>query len=261
MLDEDDYDGVYLTVRADRLRNIVKDIAKRKIPVFTEKPPGTSSKETQEMAAMLGDTPCLVAFNRRFMPLNALLIEKAAQIKDLVLVECQFYRSGRKQEDFAFGTGIHGIDMMVCLGGKVASVTVEKEKTPGKSNFQYLLRFQYASGARGLMKILPEVGSAVERYAVHGDGTSIYLNSAQYKSVDLPGRLEVHKLNEIIEVHDGAAGDPIWKLAGVYDEAKLFIQHLLDGRPMHPAMAECVTSMRIAERAVQGKGLYDSNKK
>jgi predicted dehydrogenase len=252
MLDADDFDGLYITVKPKDLCSIVLDIAKQNLPVFMEKPPGLGSQETRQMADALG-APSLVGFNRRHMPLNQKLREYVMSLRHVTFINCQFYRYKRREERFAFGTGIHGIDMMLYLGGAVNWVDTIKKIAPGKNTPQYLVTFHYASGAIGTMHICPEVGCIVERYEVHGDEKSLLLHSAQYKSPDFPGKLETYDGREKVHVDHGAFYDPDWETTGIGNQARAFIRHLLEGSEMHPSLGESVTAMMIGESVLGGK--------
>ena len=50
MIDENYLDGIFILVSADQVYNVTNKILDFKIPVFLEKPPGLSSKETSALS-------------------------------------------------------------------------------------------------------------------------------------------------------------------------------------------------------------------
>ena len=191
-LDEKRADCYVILVRSSALFEIATKLLPRRLPLLTEKPPGKSYSEAHRLAE-LAVLPNVVAFNRRYMPINRRFKELADEIRGAYFAECQFYRNERSSDHFILETGIHGINYMEHLCGPIRSVRTEK---PGGSPTRpsiWISSVTFDSGMRGIFKFFPSCGSSLERYELHGRDRSIYLHCPQTYTSDHPGRILIHE--------------------------------------------------------------------
>ena len=171
-------DAAVVLVPPQAMKSTALAFFERGIPCLLEKPPGMSLAEVDELieARIKAGVTCVVAFNRRFVPLLQRLKEVAdSQENPPKLIEAWIVRHARTEAEFAYGTAIHPVNAMCYLAGRVRELTVEKYVQPGNRAASYLVDFRYESGARGRLSILPEAGVNYERYHLHGSEFSALL--------------------------------------------------------------------------------------
>ncbi|MBN2289863.1 MAG: Gfo/Idh/MocA family oxidoreductase, partial [Candidatus Glassbacteria bacterium] len=185
-------DAAYILIDPGHIKDMALRFIRRGIPCLIEKPPGKNSAEVKELAKTAGSrkVPCLVALNRRFMP----LVVRAGEIisgfeHPPQLIEAQIIRHRRTDADFAYGTAVHSVDAMRFLMGDVAEIEVKKLKMQGSREHSYLADIIFRSGARGRLTVWPEAGVDLERYTVHGNDFSLLLEAPLEWTIDYPGRI------------------------------------------------------------------------
>ena len=209
LLAREKIDAAYILIDPGSIKEAAATFIRRGIPCLIEKPPGKNSAEVRELAETAGDcgVACLVALNRRFMPLvlrAKKIVEDRAEPAQLI--EVQMLRHRRTDPDFAYSTAVHAVDTMRCLLGVVKKIRVEKQLFPGNSTHSYLVDMEFVSGTLGRLSIMPEAGLNVERYAVHGNGYSLMLEAPLDWTVDFPGRIVFrHVVQQEMAVHQNPA--------------------------------------------------------
>jgi len=259
MLEKETLDGAYILIDPGHIKEMALEFIGRGIPLLVEKPPGRTSGEVRELkeAAAQNRVPCLVALNRRFIPLverTKKLLEEAGSPAQLMIGE--MLRCKRTEEEFAYGTAVHAVDLMRYLGGDVKEVQVKKLSLAGNSSFSYLVDFVFKSGLLGSLSILPEVGFEAERYTVHGHDFTVRLEAPLEWTVDYPGRLLFFKGRENHFIQDNRIlSEPMrdrLEITGFLGESSHFIDCLETGRTPHPSFEDCLQSVEIAEAIQAG---------
>ena len=113
VIDDHEVDCLAIAVNSRAVGQILRTLAVRDLPLICEKPPGADAAEARELAALITRTN-VVAFNRRYMPLNQRFKEFVDR-EHIEFVECSFYRRRRDVEEFITETGIHGINLLEYL--------------------------------------------------------------------------------------------------------------------------------------------------
>ncbi|MEA3407581.1 MAG: Gfo/Idh/MocA family oxidoreductase [Chloroflexota bacterium] len=217
------------------------------IPTLMEKPPGGNSRETRELLeiAKKEDTPHQVAFNRRHAPLlrrmKALLEEAEEPVQFL---SCQFYRVNRREQDFAYGTGLHGLDTLHWLGGSEICAVHTKHLSRGGA----LITLAYANGTQGIMEMLPRAGMQSERYTAHAGERTVVVDGVVEWLTSFPGYLRCFDGGET-SLHIKNADSPTSPeiVGGFYGESAHFVRCLREGLTPSPGLEEALRSVRIAE--------------
>ena len=223
VLADEHVDCFVILVNSNVLMEMVSKVLLRGLPIFTEKPPGKTYQEAL-MLADLVKVPNVVAFNRRYMPINRRFKELADGIDGTYFAECHFYRNERLYDHFVRETGVHGINYMEYLCGPIRAVRTETGKIAQNGSDYWISSVVFESGSRGIFKFFPCCGSSVERYEVHGQKTSIYLHCPQSYTSDHPGRIEIHEKGELISVLNDDEERGLLLSMGIVDEYRDFFR-------------------------------------
>jgi predicted dehydrogenase len=241
---DDGVDAFIVLVSSAALAGIVARLLPRRLPIFTEKPTGGSYQEAL-MLADLVDVPNVVAFNRRYMPINRRFKELADGMTGTYFAECHFYRNERRYDHFVMETGVHGINYMEYLCGPVRAIRTDKH-TMMQNDF-WISSVSFESGMQGIFKFFPCSGSNIERYEVHAENKSIYLHCPQTYTTDHPGRIVVHEGGMSVADIQDEEGEATLASVGLLDEYRDFFRALKDGSATASNFRNACNTMRVAE--------------
>ena len=258
MIDTAAPDAVWVLVPIPATRQVAGYMLSRGVPTLMEKPPGAHSRETQELIeiAASNNTPNQVAFNRRHAPtlvrMKALLVEAG----QFWAASCQFYRFHRGEAEFAFGTGLHGLDALRFLGDS----EVREVHTRAGPRTSAVVTLVYESGALGTMEMLPEVGIQSERYTAHAGERTVCVDGVVGWLTRFPGFLRCYDGTELTHTVDNADDPgPPELVSGFYGESASFVnclregtRGLREGRRPYPDLASSLRSVQIAEAVQRG---------
>jgi predicted dehydrogenase len=243
--------GFVVVIHQSVVGSVIERILPRQIPFLCEKPPGNDTRESRGLAQRV-DVPNVVAFNRRYSPMNQRYKEMVDCIRDVYFAECHFYRNERLYKNFVVATGIHGINYLEFLFGEIAHIRTEKWPNPGKDTFLWVSSIRFASGMRGLIKFFPCSGSSVERYEVHSRDWSAYFNSPQHFTTDIPGRIILYKEAKIEQVIEGSSGEDPLVESGYINIYTDFLKTIRGNSPTVSNFANSWRSMAVAESIEKG---------
>jgi predicted dehydrogenase len=161
LLDEAEFDAVFVLVSVTRIVEVARECLNRSIPTLIEKPPGLSVADTQTLAKAAAATNCInmVALNRRFYsvmqrareaileagPLVSIVVEAPERIAD-------YRAAGHPDEvinNILFANGIHCIDLFRYFGGEVAEVKSQSTRWFENQNDSYNALLRFENGAIG----------------------------------------------------------------------------------------------------------------
>jgi predicted dehydrogenase len=248
VLDDKDVDCFVVIVSSSAVLDVVSRLARRGLPIFAEKPPGRTYAEAQQLAGLV-NVPNVVAFNRRYMPINRRFKELVDGLGDAYFAECHFYRNDRRIEHFVVETGIHGINYMEYLFGPIRAARTEKRRLSGEGTAGtdwWTSALDFESGRRALMKFLPCCGASVERYEVHGEQRSLYLYCPQSYTSDHPGKIEIHEKGRVVATLVDEEADELDTL-GLVNAYRDFFAAVRIGSPTVSNFANACNALRIAE--------------
>ncbi len=230
---------------------VIKKLLVRKLPIFSEKTPGKTFKEAKELSKIV-NVPNVVAFNRRYMPINQRFKRIIDNIKNIYFTECHFYRNERLYKNFMIETGIHGINYMEYLFGKIKNVRTDRRKNPVNDTYIWISNITFEAGLKGIMKFFPCSGSCVERFEAHSNDTSVYLYSPQTYAIDYPGKIVVHKRSKLHEIiHSDEKEGPLFN-SGFVNEYMNFFNAITNNTQTISNFQNACNSMRIAEAIEKG---------
>jgi len=239
-------------------RELAGRVMERGVPVIFEKPPGRNLQQAKELAGISRrtGTPNMVAFNRRFAPCTRQALAWAREHGPVEYIYARMLRSGRTDEEFAFGTGIHLLDCVRALAeatmGGVQSATVTRtDSLAGRFDFHVELTF--ASGARGRCDILPTCGMVEESYLLFGNDRMIVSHLPWTGgTAQAEGKAELWARGELKESLRWPAL-PLYLSSGFYQEAAQFVAALKERRRPSPSAEEAVDSVALAEAVQEGR--------
>jgi len=259
MLDKEKPDACWVVTPISATRAVAGHVLERGVPCFLEKPPGASLSEAEELAEVSRRTgvPNMVGFNRRWAPCTRKAMAWAREHGPFDYLYACMLRSGRKDERFAFGTGIHLLDCVRSLGevalGGLASARTVRTRAPADT-FHFHVDLEFKSGAKGRCDILPTCGVVDESYALFGSNRSILytLPWVTGYGVNVEGRADLVVRSEVVESEVWPA-EPGYLNIGFYGEAEEFIAALCEGRRPSPSAEDAVDSVALADAVQEGR--------
>ena len=256
ILQDSNLDAVSVVVNRRAVGRILRTISENDLPLLCEKPPGKNYQEARKLSAVVNPRS-VVAFNRRYSPLNQKFKSLVDKLESIRFVECHFLRRNRDDKKFVTETGVHGINFLEYLLGPIRAVDPERWFSKERNNYNWLARLTFASGLRGLIKFFPSAGISLESIEVHGDDVSIYLDSDQHFTDTTEGRItlcrntkqnKIAKKNVVVNREGGRL-----TRGGFVDEYLDFIAAVQKHRSPLSNFDNSWTSMRVAEIIEQGK--------
>jgi predicted dehydrogenase len=261
MLEHEAIDAVYVIMPAAPLSPIVLDCLAAGKHVFTEKPPGVRTGETQawaEAAARQGVKTC-VGFNRRysavFMAARAAVLEDDTSPPSMALAEFHkdMLQSGPYWDMSILRTDvIHVVDALRDLCGEVAEVTTHTDRhyrREGWENscnlYNALLRFE--NGASGILTANRTAGNRYERFEFHGRAVSTYTRA--------PDRTEIWRAGEGETVLTGEqlTGSREPRITyGYWEETRHFLECVAGSGLPRTHFGDAVRTMELVDRIESG---------
>jgi predicted dehydrogenase len=256
LMQDSNIDAVSVVVNRRAVGRILRTISERDLPLLCEKPPGKNYQEARKLSTVVNPTS-VVAFNRRYSPLNQKFKSLVDKLESIQFVECHFLRRHRDDQKFVTETGVHGINFLEYLFGPIRAVDAERWFSKEKNNYNWLARLTFASGLIGLIKFFPFAGISLESIEVHGDDVSLYLDSDQHFTDTTQGRITLcrnNKQNKIAKrnIFVNREGGRLTR-GGFVGEYLDFIAAVQTGKEPLSNLENSWTSMRAAEIIEQGK--------
>ena len=250
-MDDDSLGCFAVLVNPSIIPEIVQKLLVRELPMLCEKTPGHTFQEAGQLADAV-NVPNVVAFNRRYMPINQRFKSIVDEMEEIYFVECHFYRFDRLYPDFVISTGVHGINCMEYLFGPIESVQTEKWKNPSNDSLIWISHLRFDSGLRGILKFLPSSGSSVERYEAHCSTTSAYLYSPQTYTSDYPGRIYIHREGTDAETIVSREEDGMIINSGFVNEYLDLFEAMRHSKETASNFRNACNTMRVAEAIESG---------
>jgi len=136
--------GVFICMKNAHQLPLVKEALQAGKYVFVEKPAVSSYAEWQELAAYNGADRCMIAFNKRFSPLNKYL-EK--QIKAAYSYQARYLTGAYPEGDALMELFCHPVDNVLQLFGPVQHYhLLQHSRAKGAIHLQLLLQHEKVSG-------------------------------------------------------------------------------------------------------------------
>ena len=253
MLGEEDLDGVVAVTPLPLTEEIAGRVIQSGKPLVIEKPPGPTVEAARRLRdrAVESGVPHMVSFNRRFNPAlaraRAWLAEEAAARRPCLAI-ARMLRHDRREEGFAFGTGIHLVDAVLSLMGRPEKVESHASPvSPGGTLF-FDARVRFADGGAACLAFAPACGrKGVEEESLEiiGEGYDV--------QVDI-GRCRIGIWDQGEQVLEWRAAEDAedWEREGALDEMRAFIRYLEAGEGWWPTLEDALWSARTADAIQRG---------
>jgi predicted dehydrogenase len=247
-MDDDAINAIAVVVNPEAVTGVISVVTKKNVPIFSEKPPGISLEEATYLSENI-KVPNLIAFNRRFIPLNNVFRNIIQNMNEITFIEGSFYRYNRLDETFMIGTGIHWINFFEYLLGPITHAETTRWKNPENLSWLRTSQIIFDSGVKGMMKFFPCSGSVFERVEVHSNTQSIYLEGPMGT---FPGRIIMHSKQgeEIITQPKPLPAEVV--RVGIVGEYRAFFNLITQGTHSPSTFQNALNSMRIAEAMEKG---------
>ncbi len=271
MLNIEKPDAVCIILPVHLTTKIAVEVINKGFPVLLEKPPGRNSEETQMIidAAKQKGVPAHVAFNRRYMPLLRELkkaLDSGFTPEKIQHLNLDFYRSGRKDDDFST-TAIHGIDSVMFLSGsnyKHITFQYQSIKYLGENVVNIFMFCEFESGATAHLSFCPINGAIMERIKVLANDNLFLLNLPVWGGIDSQGSL-IHlvKKQVVKEITGDELVNPrdLFDANGFYGENKAFFDGLKSGKKMDHHITTTLQSVEIAHCIRERREEYNFHQK
>jgi virulence factor len=251
LIADKDVSAVAVAVSPEAVVSVLERVIALRVPIFSEKPPGISTAQARHLSAII-TVPNVLAFNRRFAPLNNVFKGVVDKMEHIYFVEGHFLRHNRLDETFMIGTGIHWINFMTYLFGDIAHVSVDRFPNPQNETWVRIAQVIFASGLKGALKFFPCSGSQVECVEAHSNTQSAYLDGPLG---DDPGKIVIEAGTErhVIQPEALLAAPEIVRI-GIGGEYEAFFDTVCNGAPSRSTFQNAVNAMQVAEAIEYGWG-------
>ncbi|PWT91066.1 MAG: hypothetical protein C5B55_08685 [Blastocatellia bacterium] len=243
MLDIEKVDACVCVMPMEQIVQMGIKLLERRIPCVIEKPLGTSIAEAERlsMAASETETPHMVSVNRRFMPYLNQVRSWMNEVGPPRYAKAVQVRHSRNEPDFIWSTGIHVIDALRYMVGDIESFEVNVQTSDTNSAVWYVISFQFKSGARGHVEILPTAGMVEESYEFLGERFRARVTAGTGTQRSLQSWHDDQLVAEARTDED----EPEDLRNGSYQEVEQFVRALQRGTRPRPEIKDVLPSARI----------------
>lgn len=254
LIEDRDVDAVAMVISPEAVRDVIVRVLEKRVPVFTEKPPGANYAEAQELAGLVR-VPNVVAFNRRYGVLNNRFRELVGQSPGIVTVRGAMYRKNRREPHFVLHTGPHLVNFMEYLFGPIKRLRNERQTYPATGEMMYVAHVRFESGLDGQVLFAPCSDRHWEGIEVQSEDRTLILHSPHN---DAPGEIVIRRQRAGRE--DGQviarSGEqiPILEEGYVWEHVD-FLRSATGGEPPRSTFQNAANTMRIVEAIETGADL------
>jgi len=254
LLDQVQLDAVFVATPAHLNGPAALQCLQRGLHTLLEKPPGMRVAETrqlQETAVQTG-AKAMVGWNRRFHPLIVQAREAVEAQGAITQLVGEFHKSmaalagsGRFPEivmdNMLLETPIHAIDVVRAMAGaEVREVHAITRRAISRYKDVYAALVLFENGCVAQLTANYTTGARLERYEIHGQGVSAYLEGVSQGTLVSQG--------ETLALSDEGDG-------GMYAQTRFFLDCVKEDRPIGlPAanLDEAIKTMALAEAILSG---------
>lgn len=230
MIDSGDVDAVIIAAPAHLNSVVAIDAVQRGVPVLIEKPPALSLEGIIELrnAAQRSGSKVMVAFNRRFNPMIRAAIDLIHEHGSLRQIVAEFHKDIHDfTHDPRYSTTIfdlmllespiHSVDIVTHMAGAaVHSINAIAKRTTSPYRDVHAALIEFENEVVCQFTAAYTAGGRLERYELHGDYVSVYLEGVNQGWVLRGGERSDLEVPEKYE-NDGVA------------QARCFVESVLSG--------------------------------
>lgn len=262
LIADHDVDMVAIAITPTATKEVVLKVLGKNVPVFTEKPPGVTYAEAQELGRLV-QVPNVVGFNRRYGLLNNRFKEHLGQTPRLGKVRGLMYRKNRREPDFIRATAPHLINLLEYFFGPIRALRNERGVEPATGGPVYRAHVRFESGLPGEILLSPCGDRHWEGIEVHPEIASDRTLILHSPHNDAPGEImsrrpgagPVEEIEPVEEVVIDRSGQHIPLLEEGYVWEYMDLLSTIDGASARSTFQNAVNTMRIAEAIDAGRDL------
>lgn len=257
MLDCESLDALFCCGGPKLHAMVIAEAIKRDLSLFVEKPPAPTAAEVLTLAQQAdeSDAKVMIGFMHRFAHATN-WARKAIESDDFGKVMMCYAREGiwgTGMDTLVMDSGIHHLDLLLALAGRVASVQ-SRSVTNGESRHGYAAMLQFANGALGQVGLnsLEALGTPSDIIEIHGDrGQWLRIDNWQRATLFRDPQTFVEPPNELS--HANLQYEHSWTAAGVNQSAVLqgYAGELLQFERVVKGDAAAQPDLRDGFRAMQ----------
>ena len=194
MVDAGLIDAVIVAAPAHLNGNVAIDAINRGVPVLIEKPPALSSAGVEDLieAATRSGSKVMVAFNRRFNPLIQAAIDVIKETGPLRQIVAEFHKDIHEFTDdprisptmmdlMLMESPIHSVDIVTHFADSpVRTVNASVKRTVSGYRDVHAALVEFENDVVCQLTAAYTSGGRLERYELHGDYVSVYLEGVQH---------------------------------------------------------------------------------
>ncbi|MBD3291824.1 MAG: hypothetical protein GF393_02805 [Armatimonadia bacterium] len=255
MLDAVELDAVYCIAPPTVLAPMVLPCLEAGKHVFSEKPLGASYEDARAMADLAESRGCrtMVAFNRRFAPINLHCMETIDERGGPTQVIVEYHKTCAEKVPYEDLTMMvydisHAVDATRWWLGEPEAVhaTVRRAWQDEDNVFNALMT--YPGNAVGILTANRDSGTRYERVEVHAHGLMCSVFAPDYAEVWVDGAKEP----EVITGEELARTDDVRVTYGFLAESRHFLESIRDGVQPQPSFADAAQTMKLCEQLEDG---------
>lgn len=189
MVDSGDVDAVIVTAPAHMNNVVAMGAVERGMPVLIEKPPALSLEGVIELreATERSGSKVMVAFNRRFNPLIRTAMDVIRESGQLRQIVAEFHKDIHDFTDdprysptifdlMLLESPIHSVDIVTHMAGAaVSSTNAIVKRTVSRYRDVHAALIEFENEVVCQFTAAYTAGGRLERYELHGDYVSVYL--------------------------------------------------------------------------------------
>jgi virulence factor len=268
MLDEHEFDGVYMIMSPTFLDPIVTDVLDRGENVFIEKPPGVHSEQTRRWAELADRNGChtCVGFQRRFHPVSVEARRRIEEQSDVRYGVATFHKHTPEWTNQLHDDVMHVIDLLCWMGDGIEDVhgfhgqlfTDPTDFDQFNANV-FVGVFEFANGGIGILNANRTAGGRDLEFEMHGNAISTYGG--------IHGAVETDEL--VVQADGESYGDveqtsvadlfpsaePETKVDGTFQINRHFTDCLRENQTPDVTFADVIESMEAMEAITHGERL------
>ncbi len=249
-------DAVYCISPPDVLPDLVMPCLEAGKHVFTEKPPGANLTAARRMADAARANGCLtlVAFNRRFAPINVHCHEIIAGRGGPTQVLVEYHKTAAERVPCANLSMMvydisHAVDAARWWLGEPESLHASVRRCGGDADNIFNALLTTPGGAVGILSANRASGTRYERVEVHGDGIMCAIRAPEYAEIWSEGVQEP----TVVTGEELCGTDDVRVTYGFLAENRHFLECVRDGVEPSPNLTDAVRTMALCERLERGE--------
>ena len=251
-------DAVYAIMPPTALPGVAETVLEAGLPLFCEKPAGTTSDQTRRLAdlAKQKNVVSMVATNRRYSPLWRRAAEVVTEKGPASGALAEFHKNMDKAMfgmDVLHADVLHVVDPLRDLLGEAVDVAAHADHWYGSEGFGeasmnvYNALIRFDGGGTGILTANRRAGGRVERFELHGEFVTVVAELPKQLTIYKAGEKEPTVVTAADVVGEADAGDMLMTY-GYYHENKAFVDAVRAGTRPATDLADNLRTMELCDR-------------